>query len=72
MKNWFKTLDESLESENFQNAWPCGLDVDVSGSRTVTVFNTEGRLVKILINRDENGMYERPIWYPLLMTGDVT
>lgn len=72
MKNWFKTLDESLESENFQNVWPCGLDINVGGSRTVTVFNTEGRLVKILINRDENGMYERPIWYPLLMTGDVT
>ena len=57
-KNWFETLNQSLESENLIEHWPLGLNISY-GETVRTVVS--GRLISI--TRETDGRYERPVHY---------
>ena len=59
MKNWFNTLNESLESEGLLDIAPTlfgGFQYD-----STKTFNSNG--VHVSVYRSEIGLYERPIHY---------
>lgn len=63
-KNWFNTLNEALESENLLHTWDCmWRSIQYGETRDYRFDNGTkyGRVV--VICRDNNGMYERPIHY---------
>ena len=62
MKNWFSTLNESLNSENLLDLYPTGINLAYS-----QVINCANSGVFFTITRDNKGMYERPIHYKTLM-----
>ncbi len=57
-QNWFDTLRDSLNSENLQDQWPLGLNIEYGQ----TVRHATDDYV-IIIYRNENGRYERPVHY---------
>lgn len=57
-QNFFKTLNESLESESLVGKWPLGSNIGYGE----TVRHIVGNEL-ISVYRDERGMYERPIHY---------
>ncbi len=58
MKNWFPTLNEALAAENLVGHWPVGVNIGYNESVSLS---SQG--LWIVVNRDEHGMYERPIRY---------
>jgi len=62
MKNWFDTLNESLESENLLDTWNCH---DYIGYGETFRYFKRGLCISIY--RDDSGCYERPVNYPTLM-----
>ena len=59
-QNWFETLNQSLESENLIDYWEFGLNI--SYGQTVRIVSN-GKLISI--TRNSNGLYERPVNYPV-------
>lgn len=57
-QNFFKTLNESLESEGLVEKWPLGSNIGYGETIRHIVDNE-----LISVYRDERGMYERPIHY---------
>lgn len=57
-QNFFKTLNESLESEGLVEKWPLGSNINY-GETVRHIVDNE----LISVYRDERGMYERPIHY---------
>jgi len=62
MRNWFDTLNESLQSEDLLYHWPFG--INISYGETVSISN-QGEFISIY--RDQNGRYERPVHYSTKM-----
>lgn len=58
MTNWFPTLNEALAAENLVDHWPVGVNIGYSESVSLS-----SKGLWIVVNRDEHGMYERPIRY---------
>jgi hypothetical protein len=58
MKNWFNTLNDSLESEGLVEAFPVGINLNYG-----QVFRGCVNGLFFTITRDNNGLYERPIKY---------
>ena len=59
MKNWFETLYEALESENLLDLWD---NQPISYGETARQTHGSHHIV---IYRENNGMYERPVHYTL-------
>ncbi len=59
-RNFFNTLNESLQSEGLLELWPLG--TNIAYNETVGIIGTDGETY-ISVYRDERGMYERPIHY---------
>lgn len=57
-QNWFNTLNESLESEGLIEFLPNGAVLQYS-----QILRTAYNGLFLTITRDNNGMYERPIFY---------
>jgi hypothetical protein len=58
-KNWFETLNQSLQSEGLIDLWPLGLNISYGETaRFVTDCN---RLISVY--RSNSGRYERPVHY---------
>lgn len=58
-RNWFGTLNESLESEGLVDLWPLG--TNIAYDENVRIHTDCGRLISIF--RDNDGRYERPVHY---------
>ena len=68
MRNWFNTLNESLESENLVDLWPIGSNIKYGETARhlveTGVFRGKRQIPElrlISVYRDERGMYERPV-----------
>ena len=59
MKNWFETLSEALSAEGLENIWE---NQNISYGETARQSIGKKHIV---IFRENNGMYERPIHYTL-------
>mgnify|MGYP000044087677 FL=1 len=57
-QNFFKSLNEALESEGLVEKWPLGSNINYGDTVRHIV---DGTLISVY--RDERGMYERPIHY---------
>lgn len=60
-QNWFKTLNEALESEKLVGYWPLGLNI--SYGENVRVHTNDGMLISVF--RENDGRYERPVYYKM-------
>ena len=62
-KNWFNTLSEALESEGLQDYWSnYNISYGETARQSCKVENV--RFMKhMIIFREINGMYERPVHY---------
>ena len=56
--NFFPTLNDALAAEGLTDSWPLGVNVSYGETRALSA---DGRW--IVIYRDEQGRYERPIHY---------
>ena len=56
--NFFPTLNDALQAEGLIDSWPLGVNVSYGETRALSA---DGRW--IVIYRDEQGRYERPIHY---------
>ena len=66
-KNWFDTLNESLESEQLVDLWPLGSNIGYG--ETVQHIVEDGKNLRLIsVYRNDNGMYERAISY---ITGTI-
>ena len=64
MRNWFNTLNESLESEGLLETWDISfssINYDETFSWTYDDGSRYGRFISIY--RDSSGRYERPVHY---------
>lgn len=64
-QNWFPTLNEALESEGLLDTWDAATMGGIHYGQTVSYHarvNT-GQCMSISIYRDEEGRYERPVYY---------
>jgi len=64
-KNWFSTMNESLESENLGELWPAGEALEYNETKRITVEDGSEYGHLISISRNNEGMYERPTHYQL-------
>ena len=63
-KNWFATLNDSLNSENLIDAWnPCSPPIAYGETRSWTWQDGSRYGHYVSIYRNEQGMYERPVHY---------
>jgi len=60
--NFFPTLNDALEAEGLTALWPLGVNVGYGETRA---FSAGGRW--IVVYRDEQGRYERPVHYATLV-----
>lgn len=66
LQAYFETLNEALGAENLINRWQAGLNIEYG--ETVQMETQEENLAdRILISvyRNNEGRYERPIYYGL-------
>lgn len=64
MKNFFETLNDSLESENLLAAWEIHYPPIGYNSTTSWTWNDDSKYGHFIsIYRNENGQYERPVHY---------
>ena len=61
-RNWFPTLNQSLESENLVEFWKMGLNINYGETVRHYAETDQGTRV-IIIYRNEEGNYERPVHY---------
>lgn len=62
MRNYFDTLNESLNSENLVDLWPLGSNIQYG--QTVQHIVEDGRKLRLIsVYRDNMGRYERPVSY---------
>lgn len=65
-RNWFGSLNETLESEGLSHTWD-GISmsaIEYGETRGYTFQDGTRYGHYISIYRDERGMYERPVHYP--------
>ena len=60
-QNWFETLYEALDSENLVPVWD-NYPMSYGESRRITA-EIDGRYHTIVVYRETDGRYERPVHY---------
>lgn len=58
-RNWFNTLNDSLEAEGLVAEWKLG--VNIQYGQTIQIITESFKLISVY--RDQDGRYERPIHY---------
>ena len=62
-QNWFPTLNSALEAEGLTEFWPVGENISYDETARVNYEDETGHPRVMVIYRNENGMYERPVHY---------
>lgn len=67
-QNWFKTLNEALDSEDLIDFWPLGSNINYNETvrhivETGIMNGKRPQTMLVSVYRDEQGRYERPIHY---------